>query len=41
MPEHGTVVTMPKTTVPCPSAPTSLSDGGMLFLPSTSFLDRL
>ena len=31
-PEHGTVVTTAKTTVPCPSAPSSLSDGGMLFL---------
>jgi len=31
-PEHGTVVTTAKTTVPCPSAPSSLSDSGMLFL---------
>ncbi|HCY23024.1 MAG TPA: hypothetical protein DHV29_05990 [Bacteroidales bacterium] len=31
-PEHGTVGTTAKTTVPCPFAPSSLSDGGMLFL---------
>jgi len=31
-PEHGTVVTTAKTTVPCPFASMSLSDDGMLFL---------
>ena len=31
-PEHGTVVTTAKTTVPCPFAPMSLSDDGLLFL---------
>jgi len=34
---HGTVVTTAKTTVPCPPAPLSLPDDGMLFLSLKTF----
>jgi len=37
LPEHGTVVTTAKTTVPCPPAPSSLPDDGMLFLSLKTF----